>query len=665
MAQPSEKALEDHSFETPIPGSCACFSLPADVPMKSASLPERRACTTIRRFWQRLMTYDRASLFGWLCVAIITTVYTVIVFNRFMPPQEGWFNAFSRRILDGQMPYRDFYLFLQPVYAYMMAALNAVFGYDFIVFRTYGILERLLLASILYLILRKAFKPWIAAFGAVAGLVFSWSFNADVIYSYYQFSLALVLLSLLLLIQFFSVESPRRQSWYLVTAGLACSLGFMTKQTLGLAFPAVAAALIVLHSVRNGGTRGTALKRIALYAAGFVSVIALFLVVLLATGSFGDYVSQVYQGTSSKGALPSILFGAIGRLFDSHLRWALLFLLVLRSPGGLSAAGSRFVAKWCREWVGRLGGYENYVCVVAMMLLTLSLVLPRFFLPFFEASQLNAGGVFDIKRALVYALFPISIGLSAFYLHRTLFKSKEALAKLGIAVTSFTIMYVHGFSGVIEEQSVVLIFSLLVGLALSYPGAAAAIKQVTVIAAVCTVTLVCSVQKMTWPYGWWGWYEPSISAANSTLAIPHMSGLTMSEGTANMYQTVYDSLNGKIEDDEYIYTFPHIKAFDNTFGTIPPTFCDVHYWDVCPDWVALADSRVLQADPPKAIVYMDLTEEAWKVHEDLFRGGAESGQRAIARFIDEGIESGRYRVLAEIPAYEEARILVLLREDAD
>ena len=207
----------------------------------------------MRRFWQRLKTCDRTSLFGWLCVVAVITIYTVIYFNRFMFPQEGWFNAHSQRILSGQIPYRDFHLFLQPIYSYLMAALNAVFGYDFIVFRIYGIFERLFLVSMVYLIYGRIFKPWMAAFCAIGSLVLCWSFNVDSICSYYQLSLAFVLLSLWLLLKFFDEEKPTKKLIYLVSAGLACSLSFMVKQTLGLAFPFVAVILIILQSIKSEG----------------------------------------------------------------------------------------------------------------------------------------------------------------------------------------------------------------------------------------------------------------------------------------------------------------------------------------------------------------------------------------------------------------------------
>ena len=616
----------------------------------------------MHQLWQKLKTCDRASLFGWLCVVVITTAYTAIVFNRFMPPQEGWFDAYSRRILSGQMPYRDFYLFLQPIYPYIMAALNAVFGYDFIVFRIYGIFERLFLVSMVYLVYGRVFKPWMAAFCAVASLVLCWSFNADAICSYYQLSVALVLLSLWLLLKFFDEEKPHKKPIYVVSAGLACSLSFMVKQTLGLAFPFIAVILIVLQSTKSRGGSRPLFKHLALFAAGCVSIVVLFSAFLLLTDSFGEYISQVYLGTSSKGTLVSILFGAIGRLFDNHLQWALLFLMVLIASASIYVAASHLAERRKTTSKARSSNVDKYMWIAVIALLLMALILPRFFLASFENTSLNGGGLFDIKRSFVYALFPVSIMLGVFYLYKTLFESISYITKLAVATTSFTIIYVHGFSGVIEETSTILIFGFVVGLALTYKGIMNVLKQVTVMVLVSGLMLVCSVQRMTWPYGWWGWNEPPINTATVTVSIPKMWGICMSESTATMYQTVYDSLKGQIGTGEYLYTFPHIKAFDNIFGTMPPTFADVHYWDVCPDAIAVADSEVLRANPPKAIVYMDLTEDAWEIHERVFRNGAESGQREIKRFIDEGIQSGQYKVLNELPSSElDARILVLLR----
>jgi hypothetical protein len=615
----------------------------------------------MHRFWQRLKACDRASLFGWLCVVTITTIYTVIVFNRFMPPQEGWFNAFSRRILSGEMPYRDFYLFLQPIYPYIMAALNAVFGYDFMVFRVYGIFERLFLVSMVYLVCRRMFRPWVSALATIAGLALYWSFNADVIYSYYQLSLALALLSLWLLLKHFDEEKPFKKLGYIALAGISCSLSFMVKQTLGLAFPFVAVILIVLKSVKTKGSSGQLAKTLAVFAAGYASIIALFTVFFLSTNSFDAYISQVYLGTSSKGSIVGILFGSMSIILENHLDWTILFAVLLVACAIVYVATTRLAQKRKRYSSARQQREDRYMWPALILLSLLTLVLPYFFLSSLEKTDLAGAGLFDLKRSLVYALFVVSIILGVYYLYRTVFKSTSYIPELAVAGTSFTIMYVHGFSGVIEEHSTILIFAFVIGIALSYEGIMNAAKRAAVILLVSIIMLVCSVQRMTWPYEWWGWREPSIRTATTTVDIPMMSGLYMSESTASMYQRVYDALKGRIGDGDYLYTFPHIKVFDNIFGTIPHTFADVHYWDVCPDATAIADSTVLGANPPEAIVYMDLPEEAWEVHERLFRDGAQSGQREIEQFVEYGIQSGQYTVVDEIPALGDARILVLLR----
>jgi hypothetical protein len=444
----------------------------------------------VRLFWQRLRTCDRASLFGLLCVVTITTIYVLVFFNRFMYPQEGWFNAYSRRILSGQIPYRDFNLFLQPVYPYLLAALNAVFGYDFIVFRIYGIFEGMFLVSIVYLIYGRLFRPWIAAFCAIASVTLARSFNVEGICSYYYLSVALVLLSLWLLLKCFDEANPTKKFIYLASAGLACSLSFMVKQTLGFAFLFVAAVLIVLQSIKSGRGSIRGLKRFALFTVGYAVPIILFGIFLLSTHSLRQYISQVYLGTSSKGSLASILFRSIGLLFDRHWRWALLFFTVAIVSAGIYAMGSHFAKRRTSNAIVSISHYDNYMWLGVIVLPVVALVLPRLFLGYFEHTRLNGGGLFDIKRSLVYALFPGAVILSVVYLCRTLFRATSGVSWLAVALTSLTIMYVQGLSGVIEEPSTVLIFGLVLGLALSHPGFMNAAKQVALMLLVSVLMLV-------------------------------------------------------------------------------------------------------------------------------------------------------------------------------
>src|SRR5262249_52748544 len=53
---------------------------------------------------------------GLFAVWLPLLAYNLLFFNRYLPLTEGWFSLYARLIRDGQTPYRDFCLFLPPLY---------------------------------------------------------------------------------------------------------------------------------------------------------------------------------------------------------------------------------------------------------------------------------------------------------------------------------------------------------------------------------------------------------------------------------------------------------------------------------------------------------------------------------------------------------------------
>lgn len=64
--------------------------------------------------------------------------------NRYLGlTNEGWFQLFGLRILQGLVPYRDFYLHVPPGQALTMAALISVFGNRIVVGEMFGLIAAL------------------------------------------------------------------------------------------------------------------------------------------------------------------------------------------------------------------------------------------------------------------------------------------------------------------------------------------------------------------------------------------------------------------------------------------------------------------------------------------------------------------------------------------
>ncbi len=651
---------------------------------------------------------------GLVCSVSVVLVYHLMFFNRFFPIQEGWFSAYAHLILGGKVPYRDFYLFLQPVYPLVITGLVKVAGYGFLWVRVLGLGERLVLTALLYVLLARLFQPITALIGTLMAIVVYASHTSDVIDSYLQLCLIFVLLGVYLLTRSLEARTPARTTWWACAAGAILALAFFTKQTTGL-LSAVGACLvvaIVLWRVRPD----RALQLSLGFLAGLSLPTAAVAVWLAVNRAAGPYLQQVYGGAaSSKGSLVSILAGFFRHTFTVTdvvsfallslaggcwvlaARWcrdadgpaelrARLRTCLLSAAAGASAAWWWLVDERYRWWVAVLIGIGAVAQVAAWRLLvrspgtqrrlTLWLLSPAAVLIVSSVAVLLlwspsvlAGWLWwkfqtlhflELKQMLVtWSLFA-ACGLTAFWLVRVIQRRDLRRAPLFAlcAAVGVSVMYAHGMSYVIEAHAAVPALGLAVGALLEWRLAGRVFRAAIVIGVVVVFMALCAGQRYTWPYQWWGWREPAISKSTVVPRAPLLGGFTLSPQSDGVYERVDALLRRSLGEGEWVYCFPNIPMFYVTTGVYPRTNALVAYWDVCPDDVAEADAAILVADPPAAIVDLDMPERVWRFHEDAFRGGRRSGQREIASAIDSLTASGRYALAVDVPAADGSRLLV-------
>lgn len=90
-------------------------------------------------------------LFGGVVVSVFTLLFILPWWNRYLGiTNEGWYQFFGEKILEGRIPYRDFYLFVPPGQPLTIAALTSVFGNRIVVPELFGYAGALVLALALY-----------------------------------------------------------------------------------------------------------------------------------------------------------------------------------------------------------------------------------------------------------------------------------------------------------------------------------------------------------------------------------------------------------------------------------------------------------------------------------------------------------------------------------
>lgn len=557
---------------------------------------------------------------GAIYLALFVLVYHMLFFNKFFPIQEGWFSVYAHYMNNGAVPYRDFWMFLPPLYPLKIAALTDIFGDNLIVFRIYALLERIVLVLFIYAAYLKLFSPRNSFLAALLSLAMYAGTTVDVLYSYYQTCL---LLGVIAVYQLLVYLERGEGDWRVMTAGFFAGLSFACKQSTGLFIAAAIPAAIVFTSYGFGARKVSRL--LAIYSAFLFAALAPFAAWLYHNGAFSAFISQVFLGgAASKGSLPVALFGFFKIVFAPKY---LLGYLVIAGAVYLLSSGARGEAEVSEAGLPSLPA----LCSLAL----LAVLLP-YFIPQILGVPLLTVAFGYFKGVLINFVF-ICVLLSFFWYIATAGSASPDLKNTTgfvLAATAAAVMYAHGLSYSIEEHAALPGLGLMFGYLLQRKGLSAVRKTFLTLFVFGFVLLSAGV-KYASPYAWWGWIEPDIRKATVPLDLPETRYFRVSQYTSVIITDIVTIIKENTRTADTIYTFPNIPLFYVLSGRYPGTFGLVHYFDVCPDALAVSDVDKLRASPPKVIVSLDFLERTWQFHEKAFRQGRRSGQREISDFISE------------------------------
>lgn len=636
-----------------------------------------------------------------LCFSLIVyAVFNLHLVNKFFPITEGWFQDAANYINNGQTLYKDFYMFIPPGFPLLTSAISALSDNVFLIFRLIGIAERLAMLALVYRILRRLFSPMVSAVSALTGAVVYIANVQEIFYGYYQTSLFLGLISVWLCIRMYETfeQNPYIYAFFF---GFCAAASFMVKQTLGLllslAVGAMFLAAVYFVNIKK------AVKVLGVVIAGCTVFFVGAIVIMGITDTLIPFVKQVFGGASSKGSLLSVLFGFIPRILTPNaLILGSLFLgfyalgVIKTKYSGEKTKKIYVIIQWVMilvvtVWLiiilldaikNRDAGFPvTWQFIVLMLIGFLILGFGFALLCSRESSKKHwavapsvmlAGFVFlfktitsakqslfnhfqlrDFRQHFLFAIFLAEFLVSVYLLYRVAIK-KDNYKAIGliICVASWSIMYVHGFSYTIEDHSAFLSTSLFMGYLLSAPISFKKAKQVLALALACFTVITVFYQRNWFTYHWWGVNMTNTTYdASATFDDPHLKGIRANSETTVPMNEIYHLVEQYKKEDSTLYSFPHIAYF-NVMAELPsPTFAKTHYFDVCSDAQAEADAMVLLENPPDFIVWMDMPEETWLIHEELFRNEESSGQRAIQKSYQDLVGSGNYTLLGVYHIY--------------
>lgn len=601
----------------------------------------------------------------------MTGFYAALMSRRTMPFAEGWYTYYAQCINKGEILYKDFDYLLSPLYILLIAFITKIFGYKIIVLRILGVLFFCLIACLVFFILCEIFSEAYACIATITAVFFLQSEVAQVFYDYVRLMDIFSSLSILLLLKTIKCTNAKPIKKYyfsLMCAGVLNACFYLVKQNMALVFAAYMFVFVIMLNIVLYKSFKNIMKSVGLYVIGLVTPIFLIYAVLISQGSFLSYIELTgSEAIAAKGGISAILFGWFRANIQSFKQsfsysFFVLFLIILLYFIKKIAIKAKFGnAQLLDQCDGKERLFDELCTIIFGICVLLYIVIAvnsEKFARIVEGySYLSPYSVFLIVLPL-FCFFAIYVMICSIK-HKPI--SEQNLLYTGITGAYLAISYGCGMSGGLAEgqATIGVAFGIAFVLHILKFRFSGMIK--VFIALVCLFITVQSVEKkLVYTYNWWGMDESDFwSSQMVSDDILLLEGIQMSYETLNAYETIYHIIEENTDENDSIYCFPQIPIFYSICDRSDPGIrAKVQWFDVVSDASIKADQKVIEKNPPKAIIIYETSEYAYHMHEQLFNNGEISATRSMYNFLLDFVQAHGYTFCGRITSTDNNHILL-------
>lgn len=557
--------------------------------------------------------------------------------------QSGWGALIGYQIIEGLVPYKDFFYNVPPLTLGLDILIYKLFGYYFLPVLVLGTTVRLLCFYFFYKLLCNIFSSFHSACGTLlAGIgMISWPPDSGGL-SWQDMGFLCGYIAPLLFIAAYKNLNNKYFEIYIFFMGVVCGISFLNKQTYSLA---TLAAMLILLSVLSIKLLSIPylIKNLALVGVGIFSTFIIPIVILWYNDALISCINNIFGGAidaklGSDGHVMDILWHsmrAIGHakymrnLFIVIMVCIFTFtlkkynLLKLKHVSSQSFSFSLFIVFICILII-----FSAYIYV---------LNINQNYMDIIYYAQFR----FD-KFSVVAQFFIIVL---AWYFFCDLLLCDHITQKKIQYAAVFSGIYALGF-GISMSMSPPyfsffqwgLIFSWLMGFCMPF----GIFKNIAGYIFLSFCLFWCAAEKIASPCIWNSWQSQPVTSELATSSLPVLFGLTLPRAEVEAFEEIASIVNQYTEPEDRIFVYNNIQAFYSLVNRRPLTNNISHFWDVCPDELAIEDADLLKSNPPKIIIYMQYGEGSVAFQEYLYRSGKESGQRMIDKTILEFMKEGKF-----------------------
>lgn len=598
--------------------------------------------------------------FNGVLLVVLFTVFLSTYVDAVISPQFGWWHYYAWRMAEGDVLYRDIYLFMPPYFVFITRALYALFGNHLILYTLLvGYPVRVGCLLMIYTVLCRFSKPMYACLAVFFGACLSATYQMDMLYDFNPLTMFPCLLVVYIFVKFYErLKSGRTAYLYSFCIGLLLSLIFCLKQTFGITLSfTVVVMTAVIYFREYEGRRSDFRRYVLLSLAGaFVATLPLT-VYLTAYGCWREFFDCIFSVGAAKGGTDKILMRVV-QVFSDLRIWSYIVVLI-----GVWAL-LRVYYHHHEPRHTEMGMMLSNLVVVSMFAALLADLVAYADLPLKFHSAMTFNSLVVKWRVRVYMLLIDGGFLLWLFKAFRYFTNREQASSILLFTT---LIAAHFFTGVLstdglEELYLVMYTPWLLVLAFDAKCPYHKLKNAVLLLVVAFFSLTCVSMKLKYPYSWQGWTEASIAPDNIRSQVPGLEGISLPDSVERRFAHIVDLIEENTTSDDRVFQFANIPLFNLLTHRQIPGYVPITWFDVCSDSLAVRVAAELRRHPPKMLVWHNMIPLEWGTVERVFRGGNPSGQRELQRFFECDVPL-RYRCLYRLPNGRDGTIEVWLRKD--
>ena len=226
----------------------------------------------------------------WL-VAVGFAVLNIVLSLRYvgfvMFDEDPWIAMYgAKRILEGQLLYKNFFDFVTPGTDYLLAGIFSIFGTKLTVAQFAVVLSNAAVTAIVVFVSFDIIKnKWLRL---LPGLLFS-LYSAYVYYvSHHWFILLPAILALFTGVRIVTLDAGKPNKWFFT--GLASAGAFLFIQSIGITLFGMVVLFIAWYYANKSYRRGILLRSVIYYIIGFFIPIIIVVIVFTLSGSLHAFI---------------------------------------------------------------------------------------------------------------------------------------------------------------------------------------------------------------------------------------------------------------------------------------------------------------------------------------------------------------------------------------